>query len=121
MSSLKIFFAFNALLFFGTACIAQSIPPKDAEKYFGKTATVCGQVVGAKFLDKSGRKPTLLDFGKPFPDQEFVAVIFGDDRAKFGEPEKACLQKNVCVTGEVSKFRDKPQIIVKDRNQLKGC
>ena len=121
MTSLKIFFASAAFVSFTAACSAQSISPKDAEKYVGKTATVCGQVVGTKYLEASGRKPTLLDFGKPFPNQEFVAVIFGDDRTKFGEPEKACLKKDVCVTGEITKFRNKPQIIVNERNQLKGC
>ena len=121
MSSPKILFASVAFLTFAAACNAQSVSPKDAEKYIGKTATVCGQVVATKYLSDSGRKPTLLDFGKPFPNQEFVAVIFEEDRAKFGEPEKACLKKDVCVSGEVTIFRNKPQIVVKDRSQMKGC
>ena len=121
MLSFKKSFALFAFILPATACNAQSIAPKEAAKNVGKTVTVCGQVVGGKYLDGGGRKPTLLDFGKPFPDQEFVAVIFGDDRAKFGEPEKTCLKKDVCVTGEISIFREKPQIVVKERAQLKGC
>ena len=121
MSPPKVFFLWAAFVSVATACNAQSISPKDAEKNVGKTTTVCGQVVGTKYLSDRGRKPTLLDFGKPFPDQEFVAVIFGDDRAKFGEPEITYLKKDVCVTGEVTIFRKMPQFIVKEKNQLKGC
>ena len=121
MSSPRIFFASAAFVSFAAACNAQSISPKDAEKYVGKTATVCGQVASAIYLDRARSKPTLLNFEKPYPDHVFTAVIYGDDRPKFGAPEKACLKKDVCVTGEVSKFQNKPQIIVKDRNQLKGC
>jgi hypothetical protein len=121
MLSLKKSLASLVFIFFAMACNAQSISPKDAGKYVGKSTTVCGQVVGTKYLDRGNRKPTLLDFGKPFPDQEFVAVIFDEDRSKFGEPEKACLKKDVCVTGEINIFREKPQIVVKERAQLKGC
>ena len=117
----KLLIATLILQSFVTVCHAQSINPSDAEKHVGKTATVCGQVVGAKHLDSGRRRPTFLDFGKPHPDAEFTAVIFDEDRAKFGEPETACLKKHVCVSGTVTKFRDKPQNILKDRSQLKGC
>ena len=121
MFSLKKYFMALAFTFFALACNAQSIAPKDAEKNVGKMVTVCGQVVDAKYLDRSGRKPTLLNLDKPFPNQIFTAVIYGEDRSKFGEPEKACMKKDVCVTGEIGIFREKPQIVVKERTQLKGC
>jgi len=31
-------------------------------------------------------QPIFLDFGKPNADQVFTAVIFGNNRAKFGTP-----------------------------------
>lgn len=59
-----------------------------------------------------------LDFGKPYPDQVFTAVIFGADRAKFATPETAFLGKRVCVAGTIGKARGKPEIVVTDPAQL---
>jgi hypothetical protein len=39
--------------------------------------------------------PTLLDFGKPFPEQVFAAIIYGRDRAKFGTPKTTLQGKRV--------------------------
>ena len=47
-----------------------------------------------------------------------VAVIFGTDRAKFGEPETTLSGKRICITGQVRNYRGKPEIIVSDPSQL---
>lgn len=104
----------------------QSISPKDAVRYEGKTITVCGLVSSARYLAEStgrtaSRNPTFLNFGGRFPNHDFTGVIFEDNREKFGEPEVSCLNKNVCITGKVQLFRDKPEIIITEPDQLKGC
>jgi hypothetical protein len=63
-------------------------------------------------------RPTFLDFGKPYPDQVFAAVIFGANRAKFRTPETALQGKRVCVSGSIHENRDKPEIILNDPRQL---
>lgn len=105
---------------------AQSISPKDAVRYDGKVVTVCGVVSSARYLAEStGRasshNPTFLNFGGKFPNHDFTAVIFEDNREKFGEPEKSCLNKNVCVTGKVQIYREKPEVVLTEPEQLKGC
>ena len=105
---------------------AQSVAPKDAAKYDGKTITVCGYVSTARYLGEStgrpgSRNPTFLNFGGKFPNHDFSGVIFEENREKFSEPEKACVDKNVCITGKVQMFRDKPEIVITEPNQLKGC
>jgi hypothetical protein len=45
--------------------------------------------------------PTFLDFGKPYRDQVFTAVIYGADRAKFGTPGTTFQGKRVCVSGPI--------------------
>ena len=61
--------------------------------------------------------PTVLDFGKPFRDQVFAAVIYGADRAKFGTIK---LRGNrVCVSGLIRDDRGKLEIILNDPSHLK--
>jgi hypothetical protein len=59
---------------------AADLRAEDAAHHVGETATVCGVVASAKFDAGLQSQPTFLDFGKPYPDQVFTAVIFGDDR-----------------------------------------
>jgi hypothetical protein len=104
----------------------QTIAPKDAANYEGKTVTVCGLVTTARYLGENtgrtgSRNPTFLNFGEKFPNHDFTGVIFEADREKFGQPEKSCLNKNVCITGKVQIFRGKPEIIITEPVQMKGC
>jgi hypothetical protein len=60
--------------------------PVDAANHIGQNATVCGVVALTNFDADTQFWRTVLDFGKPFPDQVFAAVIYGADRAKFETP-----------------------------------
>lgn len=97
---------------------AAELSPEEASKHLGETAMVCGVVASARFLSGSRSKPTLLNLGKPYPNQVFTATIFGDDRAKFGTPEKTLLGKRICVNGAIKEFRGTPEIILSDPRQL---
>lgn len=103
-----------------------AISAKDAAQHEGKTITVCGTVSSARYLGEStgrpgNRNPTFLNFGGRFPNHDFSGVIFEDNREKFGEPEKTCLNKEVCITGKIQMFRNKPEMILTEPGQLKGC
>jgi hypothetical protein len=75
-------------------------------------------VASSKFAAGSRAQPTFLDLDKPYPNAPFTAVIFGDDRAKFGTPETSLRGKRVCVTGQIRYYRGKPEIILSDPTQL---
>jgi DNA/RNA endonuclease YhcR with UshA esterase domain len=61
---------------------------------------------------------TFIDMGGEFPDNEFVAVIFADDAAKF--PDASSLEgKTVTITGTVQMYQGKPEIVLKSASQLK--
>jgi DNA/RNA endonuclease YhcR with UshA esterase domain len=98
---------------------AAGIPAAQAKDHVGQTATVCGKVAGTRYLQSSDRQPTFLNFDKPYPDHTFTAIIFGDNRAKFGKPEQDYWQKNLCVTGEIKNYNGKPQIEVSDPKQIR--
>ncbi|HEV2099758.1 MAG TPA: hypothetical protein VGR45_12640 [Stellaceae bacterium] len=91
---------------------------EDAAHHLGETATVCGVVASGKFDSDLQSQPTFLDFGKPYPDQVFTAVIFGSDRNKFGTPETSLRGKRVCVSGKIQAKNGLPEIILNDPKQL---
>jgi DNA/RNA endonuclease YhcR with UshA esterase domain len=59
-----------------------------------------------------------LDLGKAYPHAIFTAVIYGDNRSKFGTPETLLRGKRICVTGQISDYRGKPEIVLTDPSQL---
>ena len=63
-------------------------------------------------------QPTLLDIGEPSPHAVFTAVIYRADRSKFGTPETSLGGKRICVTGQISDYRGKPEIVLTDPSQL---
>lgn len=97
---------------------AAPITPEDAAGHVGETATVCGVVASGKFLANSHSQPTVLELDRAYPNAVFTAVIFGEDRAKFGTPEKSLRGKRICVTGSIRLYRGKPEIVLGDPSQL---
>ena len=75
-------------------------------------------VASAKYEADVQAQPTLLDLGKPSPKAVFTAVIYGMDRAKFGTPETSLRGKRICVTGKISDYHGKPEIVLTDPSQL---
>jgi DNA/RNA endonuclease YhcR with UshA esterase domain len=60
----------------------------------------------------------IVGLGKPSPKAVFTAVIYGDNRAKFGTPETSLRGKRICVTGKISDYRGKPEIVLTEPSQL---
>jgi exonuclease VII large subunit len=96
--------------------LAQTIAPADAKAHVGQTVTIEGPV-GNVYTARSGM--TFIDIGGRYPDNVFAAVIFADDTAKFPNV-KALDGKVVDVTGAVSLYRGKPEIILKSADQVKA-
>src|SRR4030095_4275930 len=90
------------------------ISPLDAKDYNGKSVTVKGFIADIY----QSEKVAYLNFVEKYPDNPFTAVIFSSKFADFPGIDKY-LNKNVEVTGRVSMFRGKPQIILFDPEQLK--
>jgi DNA/RNA endonuclease YhcR with UshA esterase domain len=94
---------------------AQTIGPADTKAYVGKPVTVQASISNVH-VAKSGA--TFIDMGGEFPDNNFVAVIFADDAAKF--PDASTLEgKTVTITGTVQMYQGKPEIVLKSASQLK--
>ncbi len=107
-----------AVLVWPVAAAAACLSAEEAQRHVGEDTCVCGVVVSAHYAQRTGRQPTFLNLDKPYPNQIFTAVIWGGDRSKFGEPERAFEGKRVCVTGAIELYREKPEIILHDPAQL---
>jgi hypothetical protein len=91
----------------------ERISPSEADKYVGKSVTVCGKVVSTAYVIQSMGRPTFLNLERPYPNQPFTVVIWGSERSNFSPPpEKAYNGKRICVSGTVRVFRDEPPRIV---------
>lgn len=101
---------------FSTA--AAPLSPEDAKGHIGETATVCGEAASAEYKANEQNQPTLLDLGKPYPNAIFTAVIYGENRAKFGTPETSLLRKRICVTGQISNYQGKAETVLTEPSQI---
>jgi hypothetical protein len=110
----------TALVVWPVAAYAALLNPEEAASHVGENATVCGLVASATYAAQATAAPTFLDFGKPYPNQVFTAIIFGSDRTKFGAPELSLRERQACVTGEIFLYQGKPEIILRDPKQLSG-
>jgi len=87
-----------------------------AGNYYGKEVIVEGKVVDTY---RSKKNNVFLNFGKPYPNQCFSAVIFSSDLYKFGDnPEKYYNQKIVRIRGKIQEYQEKPEIILKNLSQI---
>ena len=83
----------------------------------GEKLTICEKVYSTRYFD--GSQMTLLNLGAEYPNQKLTIMIRGEDRGKFKvAPEQAFSNKNVCVTGIVTNYRGKPEIVVTEPSQI---
>jgi hypothetical protein len=99
------------------AFAANRVAPAEAIHHVGETATVCGRVASAKYV-RSGRMPTFLNLDQPYPNQVFTALIWGAVRPRFKQPPEMLRGSSVCVTGAISAYKGKAEIVVEDPGQI---
>jgi hypothetical protein len=93
--------------------------------YIGKTVKVCDKVAGT-FVTKPvpqqavGEKPvSYLNLGADYPNTKLTIVIFQKDLINFPiTPSDHYKGMNVCVTGEVGVYKERPQIVVMSPSQI---
>jgi hypothetical protein len=118
---MKVAIASTTLALWAVSAGAATVTPEDALGEVGHTAKVCGVVTSGNYAPDSRAHPTFLTLvnpGQPNPTGALTAVVYGTDRAKFGNPEVTLPGQRVCVTGFVSYFRHRPELILSDPSQL---
>ena len=110
----------SAILMLALSTSAQSnkITAAEAKDHVGETRTVCGKVASTHYASGSKGQPTFLNLDEPYPKEVFTILIWGSDRAKFGAPETKYKDARVCVTGKITSFRGKPEVIATGPGQI---
>ena len=112
----SVLFPAAGLLLISTPVLAETIQPDEAPRHFGQVVTVEGLVSDVHHA-ASGRA-TFIDIGGRYPNNPFTAVIFLDDANKF--PDVDTLEgKTVDITGTIKNYKNRPEIILNDANQVK--
>ncbi|HFU77599.1 MAG TPA: DNA-binding protein [Epsilonproteobacteria bacterium] len=89
-----------------------------AQNHIGEKATVCGTVVSAHYANSSNGEPTFLNLDEAYPNHVFTAVIWGENRERFDEPEVKYRGKSICVTGKIKSYRGIAQMILYSKEQI---
>jgi hypothetical protein len=90
----------------------------EAKDHLGEQATVCGKVASARYAATTRGRPTFLNLDKPYPNQIFTVLIWGENREKFGTPQETYRDKQICVTGKISEYRGAPEIVIADPQSI---
>jgi DNA/RNA endonuclease YhcR with UshA esterase domain len=97
--------------------IAQAPPnytPAEAAKHVGETATVTGNVDG---FHQSGKGNIFLNMGGKYPNQAFTAFIPSASAGQFSNPQQY-EGRTVAVSGKLTLYRGKPEIVVTSASQI---
>ena len=91
----------------------------EVSKHIGDSVKVCGHVYDTYYAVRTENTPTFINIGAKYPDQKLTVVIWGDVRKKFeGNPEEVFKNKQICITGKLEIYKDKPQIVIRKTDQI---
>lgn len=98
---------------------AQKLVPIDSvSTHIGQTIKVCDKVAGT-FVTKSDKPLTYLNLGADFPNAKLTIVIFNKDLVNFPlTPSDHYKGMNICIIGELTIYKDRPQIIANKPDQI---
>lgn len=96
----------------------QKISIDSLAAYIGQEVTVCSNVAGIHTSE--GDKPvTYLSLGAAFPNQKMSVVIFQKTVSRMTtNPAEFFKNKDLCITGTLQMYHDKPQIVVIKPGQI---
>jgi hypothetical protein len=85
-----------------------------AGNYYDETMVVTGKVVAVS------ERPniTILDVDQTYPNSFFTVVVFAENAGKFGDLQKLT-NKSVEISGTITEYRNKPEIILESPAQIK--
>jgi DNA/RNA endonuclease YhcR with UshA esterase domain len=97
---------------------AANLTSDQAKNHIGESATVCGIVASTHYAASSRGSPTFVNFDKPYPNNVFTILIWGEDLAKFNPKPSTWDGKRVCATGVITEYRGSAEIVAKSPGQI---
>ncbi len=93
----------------------------DIRDYVGQSVEFCGRVQLTRFFESATEQATILDFQQHQWSPAARAIIWRQDKAKFGIglPKAFYSGKDVCISGDVYLYQNTPYIRITSRSQIK--
>lgn len=116
---MKLLYSILGLLLFSNILFSQTqIQIDSVSAYVGKNIKVCDKVAGT-FVTKGEKPVTYLNLGADYPNSKLTIVIFQKDLINFPiTPSDHYKGMDVCVSGEIKKYKDKIEIIANKPEQI---
>lgn len=93
------------------------INPCSAADHIGEKIIIEGRPIGTYYDESSNT--AFINFGKPYPDNCFTAVVFSSNLQHFSEnPADLYRAKFLRIQGTIKEHKDKPEIIIKNPSQV---
>ena len=96
------------------------IPHNLAFQNIGKLRTVCGKIQSTYIYSSTGSQIIYLNMGGEYPNHTFTGLIwYSSNKDNFnGRPDKKYKMRNICISGVITTFKNKPQIQIDFENQI---
>jgi len=108
----------SALFIAGILNAQITIKLEDVSQHIGDSVTVCGKVADMRYFETSRNKPTFLNMGARYPRQQLTVVIWGEVRRQFTGKVEDLMDKEICITGRIILYKEKPEIIISSPAQI---
>jgi DNA/RNA endonuclease YhcR with UshA esterase domain len=116
---MKQFIVTLAILCSSFAIFAQTtIKLDEVSKHINDSVIVCGTVADVRYFENSDRQPTFLNIGAKYPNQAITIVIWGETRKLFSGKIEDLLNKTICITGRIIVFKERPEIVIENVEQI---
>ncbi|HMI78629.1 MAG TPA: hypothetical protein VK484_07535 [Ferruginibacter sp.] len=90
----------------------------EVSQHIGDSVTVCGKVDDMRYFESSKNSPTFLNTGGKYPNQLLTLVVWGDVRKQFKDNIDGLKGKQVCITGRLILYKERPEIIIGQPEQI---
>lgn len=97
-----------------------TITTTQVNSYVGKDVFLKGKVVSSKnHTAKNGDIMLFIDLDKPYPNNAIGITFYSEVLSKLSTPPSQLYNKYVLVRGKINLYRDKPNMVVKNEEDLK--
>jgi hypothetical protein len=95
-----------------------TIKLEEVSEHVGDSVTVCGKVADMRYFETSRNKPTFLNMGARYPSQQLTVVIWENVRGQFTGKVEDLKDKEICITGRIILYKEKPEIVINSPSQI---
>ena len=117
---MKIILAGLCSLFLSVKGFSQKeIKAEEARNNVGDTVKICTKIVDAVFDETAKGSPTILYISNDNTATPISFIIWADKRKFFDyKPDKDLKERDVCITGKIELYKEKPVIIIDKQSQV---